>query len=565
MNRFKLYTTLIFTLFALLQTAVIAGETDSSAVKSAIKKNVNISGSIGVNTINYSSVGIDNPRDPFFWQVNANLNIKVGILSIPFSARFNKGGSDLSYPTLPAQIGLSPKYKDWTFHAGYRSITFSEFSLAGNQFVGGGVEYAPKNFWLTTKIVYGRFQKADLTFDENRVIIGVPTHERWGGGVQFLIKKNNTNLGLHAFKAKDDEAILLQKSDSIPLNPQDNLVYGFTLDQKVTDKLTVKGELTWSALTQNTNIENSIYDRYTYLNDLGNLLNTNSSTQLKKAAVAKATYNGGPYSINLTYRRIDPEYKSLGAVFLNNDLEDVTAGINFGLLKKKLNTALSGGFQRNNLDADKVTKTVRLIGSANIAYAPNEKWNIALNGANFTTSTSMTLVYNGPDTLRFAQVSRNAGANITRNISGDKSKQTIGLNFNYQEAITEGDKLSQNFVNALNYNINLTAAKLTGTAVMTYTRSINTAATNEMIGPTVGLAKPLLKSKMNLTYAYTYLATLINGQNQGFIMNNKVACNYNINKHNSFNLSANLVNKKVETTNSSSQEFIVNFGYQFKF
>lgn len=418
---------------------------------------------------------------------------------------------------------------------------------------------------MTTKIVYGRFQKADLTFDENRVIIGVPTHERWGGGVQFLIKKNNTNVGLHAFKAKDDAAILLQQSDSIPLNPQDNLVYGFTLDQKVTDKLTVKGELTWSALTQNTNIENSIYDRYTYLNDFGNLLNTNSSTQLKKAAVAKATYNGGPYNINLTYRRIDPEYKSLGAVFLNNDLEDITLGVGFGLLKKKLNTTLSGGFQRNNLDADKVTRTVRLIGSAAIAYAPNEKWNFALNGANFTTSTSMTLIYNGPDTLRFAQVSRNAGINATRAITTSGTKQTIGANFSYQEAITEGNKLSQNFVNALNYNINFTAAKLTGTAVVTYTRSINTAATNEMVGPTIGVAKPILKGKMNVVYAYTYLATIINSQNQGFIMNNKLATNYNINKHNSLMVSANLVNKSVETTNTSSQEFIVNFGYQFKF
>jgi len=534
---------------------------DSVSLVHKAKEQIKVNGSIGYSQILYSSLGAPSQRAPFFWQVQANLNIKVGIINMPFSARYNSQGADASYPTLPTQIGMSPKYKDYTFHIGWRNMNFSEYSLAGNQFVGGGIEYNPKNFWISYKLVYGRFQKSDIFYDENRVILGVPTFERWGYGAQINFGKAGRRVGVHAFRANDDPTSLVG-SDTLGLTPNQNLVYGLTLDQKITKQIAVNGEMSWSALTTNTFIESDVQQAYSYLNNMGGLFNVNASTQLKKAALLNLTYSPEKYNLKLSYRRVDPDYKSLGAVFLNNDLEDLTANLGFGVLQNKMNLALSGGLQRNNIDGEKVTQTLRTIGAINLQYAPYEVWNIGLNYANFSTNTSMSLIVDGIDTLRYAQVTSSYGGNIMRLIKGEKVNQSIMLMINQQAAITNDQRESQTLVASLSETITLTQLKANVAVAISATQTTAAGSQTQMIGPTISASKQLLNGKMAATTAVSYLSNMLNGTSNGNILNTRAGLNYNIGKHHNATLNVAYTSRMLAATTS---ELIANMAYTFSF
>ena len=76
--------------------------------------------------------------------------------------------------------------------------------------------------------------------------------------------------------------------------------------------------------------------------------------------------------ITLGYRRIDPDYESLGIPFINNDVEDITASLSWRMLANKIAISTSGGLQRNNLDNTKNAINRRIIGSVNVNYNINK-------------------------------------------------------------------------------------------------------------------------------------------------------------------------------------------------
>ena len=531
-----------------------------------VKDNSKVSGGVGYTSTFYDISGASSQRPPHFWQISANLNIKAGPINMPFSARFSAAGNEGSYPTLPTQIGMSPKYKAWTAHIGWRSVKFSDFSLGGNQFVGGGVEYKPEGGIVHVKAVAGRFVKSNIEYDPNLIIVGNPTYERWGGGAQVIIGKADKNIGFHMFKAKDDPTSL-NGADSLLLSPSDNLVYGFTGKWALTKTVALFGEYTISALTQDIRVEEGIQSGYSYLNNIGGAFYANPTTSQSKAMNFGANFKIKEANLKLGYRRIDPGYKSLGAVFLNNDLEDITANLGFGVLDKKMNFSLTGGFQRNNLAEDKLTRTVRLVGSASVTYVPNEKWNFGGNYANFSTSTNQTLVQEGFDTLRFAQVTTSAGVNIIRMFKGESFDQSVMLIGNYQEAVSNGDRNSQTYLAMTSYNITYKPLKLTGTFGLSYNKSIAPSAETDLVGPTIGASKPLLKNKLNIGAAGSYLITTINTQDAGIITTARLFATYKVGVHHSLNASYSLVNRNLGNAAPpvKSAESVGIIGYQFSF
>ena len=557
----------VFMLFSILfLTSHGQEESRDNSLWQKAKKETGVSGGVGYSSTFYDISGAASQRPLHFWQITANLNIKAGPINMPFSARFSPAGNDGTYPTVPTQIGMSPKYKAWTFHIGWRSVKFSDFSLGGNQFVGGGVEFQPEGGWITVKTVAGRFVKSNIEYDPNFIVVGNPTYERWGGGAQVIIGKSDKNIGVHFFKAEDDPNSLTG-NDTLLVTPYDNMVYGFTGKWALTKSISVFGEYTISALTQDVRIEQGIQSGYSYLNNVGGLFYANPTTTLNKAMNLGTNFKIKEANLKVGYRRVDPGYKSLGAVFLNNDLEDITANLGFGVLDKKMNFSLTGGFQRNNLDADKQTRTVRMVGSAAVTYAPNEKWNFGANYANFTTNTNQTLIKEGLDTLRFAQVTTNGGVNATRMFKGTKFNQTVMVMGNYQEAVSNGDRNSQTYLGMASYNVTYNPIKLTGTLGMSYNKSIAPGVETDLTGPTLGLSKPLLKNKLNLGAAASYLNTVINTIDAGVITTGRLFATYKVGAHHSFNASYSMVNRKLGTAAPpvNSVENIGIIAYQFSF
>jgi hypothetical protein len=251
-------------------------------------------------------------------------------------------------------------------------------------------------------------------------------------------------------------------------------------------------------------------------------------------------------------------------VFLNNDLQDITGTLGFGLFKKKLNLNLTSGIQTNNLDSKKLSETKRFVGAATANYAPNEKWNFGANYANFTTSTNMTLIPDGPDTLRFVQITSTIGGNAIRTFKQEDKTQTVSANFNSSTALQDGDRMSQIYVGLLSYGLTFKKSKLSSSLSLNYTQSETIANSNVMMGPVLAVSKPFKEGKINVTLSTAYQKLSMDGNNTGNILTGRIASSFKLAKSHALNADAQFANRKI-TGNSTINEFIINAGYVYTF
>ena len=82
----------------------------------------------------------------------------------------------------------------------------------------------------------------------------------------------------------------------------------------------------------------SVITIYNWLNNYFNALNVSFD------------YPAGNGTIGAGYERIDPNYKTLGAYFFNNDLENITVNASQTIFDNKLNLSVNAGLQQDNLD-----------------------------------------------------------------------------------------------------------------------------------------------------------------------------------------------------------------------
>jgi len=545
-------------------TSITSLSVGQSVIGKVIKPDQNsISGGAGFVGTFYHVQGIEARRDPFYWQFNANLNISTNGISIPFSATLSQQQRSFTQPF--NQFGLSPKYKSFKAHLGFRSMRFSEFSLNGNQFMGLGVEFAPEKGIVSGKVLIGRFAKAVDGYYSDGLVIGRPSFERWGYGANLIIGTQKNNLGIVFFRAKDDEQSIPNFENDATVKPGQNLIVGFNTKQKISKHWTFDAEIDWSAYTSDTRVPESVVEGYSYINNLGSLFYANSTSSFSKALNANLTYKNKVLTTKIAYRRIDPDYKTMGSVYLNNDFEDVTAKLSFKLFQNKVMLSGSGGFQRNNLDDSKLTEMIRVIGSVSGSYVPNERWNFSTSYANYNTQTRMSLVSTSivEDTLRYAQVTKNTSLRATRNLKFGKNRGTIFAMVNYQNAKINGDNNTEFKGASLGFNYSVTALKLN--VALSLSANENSTPTTAIValGPNLAVSKSILHSKVNITWANSVLQSYSFGEDSGLIINSKFAAKYKINKAHSLFSSIGLAQRN--DPSKTYTEFIGTLGYKYNF
>ena len=514
-------------------------------------------------------------RSPFFWQFQANLNITTPLLSIPLSLVLSQQQRSFGYPTQPFnQYGLSPKYKGLKLHLGYRTMRFSEFSLSGNQFLGAGFEIAPKDKIFKYKCLVGRFSKA-IYGDTNDVILGaIPTFERWGWGNHIELGSVANNVSLLLFKAKDDANSISKLYDSSAVfKPAENLIFGISTKQKINKQLSFDAEIDWSAYTNNTRVQESVLQGFSYLNNLGSLFYANSTTTFNKAVLANLKYNKKSFGLKFGYRRIDPEYKTMGSVYLNNDFEDITSSISNKFFKNKLNLNLTGGLQRNNLKEDKATEMLRKIYSISANYMPNSSWNFNLQYSNFNANTQKTAVIMLDTSLvplsikNYAQVTESAGGQIMYN---KPSKNNIFSSFvtsNYQNAklsIDDSTTSDATFYNAsLGSSISWTKTKTSLSLLFSANQNISQNPTASTLGPSIVFSKTLQKQLINTNLSISLLQSYLDSEALGLVSNGSFSANYRYKKNHSFAFNIVLANR-IKSSNRET-EFITSLSYNYTF
>jgi hypothetical protein len=546
--------------------SISGNKKDTTSFFSKAKEYVKISGGIGLAGAFYNSFGAPAQRDPFYWQISGNLDITIGQISLPFSATFNQQERSFTQPF--NQYGVSPKYKWITAHIGYRSLSFSEYSLSGNQFLGAGLELAPEKFIVKGKIVYGRFAKAVDGYYTDGQVSGSPSFERWGMGALVQVGKPRNNLSVYLFKAKDEKNSITSFADDVTIKPAENLIVGFSTVQDIKKKISFTSEINFSAYTRDIRVAESVLEGYSFINNLGSLFYANSTSTFNKAIKGELSYTEKKYKIGLSYRRVDPDYQSMGSVYLNNDFEDLQLQTTFRLLKNKLSVNVSGGFQRNNLNNDKTSEMLRLIASLSTTYTINEHWTSTLTFSNFNTSSQMVVV-NTLDTMRYAQVSQNMSGQIMYNKVFKKVRFGTGLNGNYQNAkIFQNDVLNVNSSSRLfnaNYSFQLGLLKSGLNISANIGAAMTEAGLKEMstLGPTLSINKRFKSGKLTTSISVSTLKSYMDSVPLGYILNLKSNNNYSINRHHALTNTLSYIEKS--SPGNKVKQFIATLGYNYVF
>lgn len=550
----KIYTrnivlVLLVSASALYKAQEVDLENLGKKTKEELKKNpFKISGGISANSVFYSS-NVYRGREPFTYFLNGNLNLGLYKWSMPISYSLTNQGSQLGYqvPFKFNRISIAPKYKWVKAYMGDANMTFSPYTFNGLLFTGGGLELTPK-IPLKVSLMTGRLNKA-VEDDGNPNTI--PAYKRMGYGAHLKWEKDKYKLGLIGFYAKDDVGSLKNTLDDKGVLPQENLVLSMAGNFKLDKNIEVYGEYANTAVINDLRAtENGAKKGIS-----SKFLSPNSSMENYSAFNTGIDLKLKKGMIGIKYEKIDPGYKTLGAYYFNNDLENITLNSSFTMLKDKLSLSTNIGRQRDNLDNKKAKQTSRWVGAVNANLKASDKLMITASYSNFTMFTSRQLnqfntindnpliIQQPKDSIDYKQISQNTNININYILSSTKEK-VQNINFNYslndmanrENGIVRRGGLSR-FHNAnLNYNLGLPDKKMNIAASFNFTHTFAASQVSKIWGPGVNITKSFLKEeklKASVGVSYNHSASTTANIN---VMNFRLGAIYMPWKKHNFNL-----------------------------
>jgi hypothetical protein len=459
-------------------------------------KPFNIRGNFSTNLIGYGANGIDNRLSPFAFMVSANATASFYGISMPFSVRYSNQRLDYTQPF--NQFGLSPSYKWAKAHVGYRSVNFSNFTMAGHNFLGGGVELNPGKFRFG--FVYGRFKKSAVAFEQ--ALDTTQTLTRKGYGAKIGVGSDKTFIDLVFLRIRDDSTAVQQNLNSSYKPAEENTVTGINSRVALSRTLSFESELAASIYTTDMSApEIEIDDDSPGLQRAAGLMHVNLSSELLTAVRASLNYRTQLFSTRLEYRRIDPGYRSMGAYFINNDIENLTIAPTLSLFNRKLNLRGSVGVQRDNLRNAKRATSLRTISSAQVSYNPAPVFGIDFSYSNYSSNQRAGRV---PliDSLKLFQANSNftiaprflfAGTRYNHMLVAVMSRMELFDRNTLTKLYTE----NQATLFTVNYSLNILEHKATLMAGYNYNKLESFAGIQSAGGLTFGAQKVFLDGKFN--------------------------------------------------------------------
>lgn len=540
------------------------------------------SGGLGVNLRSYSAIGTQPRQDPFLYTFNANLNVRIYKLSLPFSVVISAKNTESSYPrfhqfaeafkdNVEAQrqrfmrIGASPRYKWIKLHFGHRSMNFSQYTMSNLVFLGTGTELTPGKFRFSA--MYGQLAKAEPV-DLSLVTPNIPKFQRKGYGVKVGYGTNEDFVDVILFQAKDlENSIFIPDTLPQQVTPQHNEALGLVFQKTLFKKFRLKADIGASALSPNMR-DAAAPNRFPHP---AFLYQGRQTTQYKTAAEVHFDYQASAYSLGLNYRRVDPGYKTLGAYFFNSDIEEWTLNLSTRLFRQAISLNANGGLQRNNLDGSKPNRVTRLVGGLVAAYS---KGPLSLS-ANYTNNSSDVayLFDPGDDSLNVIIVTQDAGFSATYTIQ-DSSQNTHVFNLTGNAQLITDDvedpttsafsrMLLANFV----YSLGLGTTGWGFNIKANFNQNEVSSILLRRYGTGLGVSKNWLEGKLNtgvdLNYFYTVTEALGNNSNFSGGLN----LNWNLSNAHTLTMNWTCLGTKTFAVTATDRfgEVVGTVGYQYRF
>jgi hypothetical protein len=540
------------------------------------EKPFSFAGGLSFNQIFYSSSGIASRRAPYSYFASGNLNLSLYGWSIPLS--FTRSNQQTSFSQPFNQYSLHPTWKWITAHAGYTSMSFSPYTVNGHIFLGCGVDIAPAGNWRLSAL-YGRFLKA-VEADTAHAPITLPAFERRGYALKATYGNGRNFVDIILFHAKDVSNSIGKIPDSLGVTPQQNLVLSVGGGKTIFKHFQLKAELATSALTRDTRSEKTTHRHL--LARSGIFFEPRISSAYYNALKTSFQYQQDAWIIGVAYERIDPGYRTLGAYYFNNDLENITLNGSAGILKGKMNIATSTGIQHDNLDKTKVSSMRRLVGSVSLNYIPSQRLNLSSSYSSFQTFTNIRsefetinqlTPYDHLDTLNFTQISRSASLSGIYTFRGSENKkQHVNVHLTWQDAAEKQGHVEQHSGSRF-YNLNVGYSMVLVPQNTSLALAFNTAITQgytiqtRIIGPGASVTRSFLNRKFRTTLSSSYNKTRSSGVNVHAVINCRLNSTFSIKDKHNISLSAVMV-KRINATEGAGgriTELTATAGYNYSF
>lgn len=501
---------------------------------------VTVSGGVNYNLVANQSSGMDQFRDPFTWVLSGNVTVNVLDVSLPFTFSFSNANRSFTQPF--NMTAIHPTYKNWKAHLGITSMSLSPYTFQGLNFAGAGVEYTPNKWHI--KAFGGRIKKA-VEFDASAQNQFDVSYQRYGFGVSTAFKGKITSVEFISFKAYDDATSIQFFPANGELTARDNIVFSVKSSIRPIKSLSLNLEAASSLMT--TDVLANDPTRASQFYD--GLVRGNQTTEFNQAYNASIDYKAKFFGVGLKYERIDPDYSTLGAVYFNNDIENITINPSISLFKRKVNLNVSTGYQRNNLDNLNLSDSKRWIGTANLSasIAKGLNWSANYSNMSFFTRRNPTAdPFFNPigDTLNFYQVSQNLATTLNYSF-GDSLKQNLTLTGSYSQSENITGRLDD--AGAFGFNLNADTSSLPvniyngifmhrisiskkGLSVgwsANANHSILAENTTTYIGPGINASQRVKKWNMSLNTGITYNQQLQNSELQNHVLNYRLGLRFN--------------------------------------
>ena len=554
----RTYLLVLFTLFSLpiLAQQVDLENIDTQLKEKLKKKPFSILGSASVSGV-YNEASDSPSSEPFLYFFNGNITLGFYDWTMPINYRYTNQGDALDYqiPFKFNRLSLHPKYKWILAHIGDVSMSFSPYTFNGLQFTGGGLELTPEKYPLRASFMGGRLAKA-TEYDGRPQTI--PTYERWGYGTKLSYKKEDLEIGGILFFANDKaNSLSAPIPDEKKIYPLSNQVYSGFAKYKPLHFVEVFGEYALSLLG-----------------------NTQSQKQDFTAYNAGINFIFTKASVGVRYEKVDPDYKTLGAYYFVNDMENITLNSSLNLFKGNVSIATSIGRQHDNLNQQKPKQSNQWVGSANVNAKVTPKLSLSGSYSNFTMFTNKLInpfdrinnpqLYEHPqDSINYRQVSQNTNANIAYAIN---EKQNITLSYSFNDVVNKQNDIVRRggisrFHNAgATYMVQFPESKLSLSPSFNYSYSIVAREKTEVMGPSLTVGKAFFEDKLNTTLLGNYSISQ-SATSKGSTANAQLNVNFLPWKNHQFTLSAlqSFRNAESDTQNTSAQSTNVSVGYTYHF
>jgi hypothetical protein len=364
--------------------------------------------SIRMSVTAYEITGQDNRQEPFSFFLHGSPRVSIKGFDIPVHFIFSNHHKSLQQPF--NRFGISPKYKWAKVLLGYNTLSLSKYTFSSRQFLGAGVDLQPGN--LRVAAFAGRLQAAvredSLASTEPGSFLSndrIPRFERRaiGGRIGFGKPQSYFDfVGIKAYDVFDNRMF----NDTITPRPQENTAVGIQSQLKLSKFLQLRMDLATSVFTRDTTSDDYELDKSVAW--IGNILQPKTSTQVLFAAEVGLGYKKPTWGIQLNYKRIDPDYKSMGIYYLQTDISQWTVAPQFSLLRKTLRVRGSIGIQKDNLYNTRVATSKRGIRSANVQWVPNSFFQLGAFMSNFglTQTPGLKAI---TDSTRISQINNSFG------------------------------------------------------------------------------------------------------------------------------------------------------------